>query len=670
MKKLLTFFVTFMLLTSSAWGRDLNDPSILRGYWRLNSNTNDYSGFENDGTWYGSEGYASAPWGQTVGDFDGSTDYVAIPDNDRYSFGDGTNDSPFSVGGWIEVVPGANIQIIMAKDKRGDLNETEWLIDLDADEKFEMYIVDPEDFPSKKTDNVLDSGWRHVMATYDGTGGATAADGITLYVDGRVVAQTATNDVAYSAMSNTDTIVRIGTASDVATSGGTLGLQFQGDIGEMRIYNVVLTADEVWELYTQNLPDYSPPNQPIDTIPDVSDSTLKGAWLNKAVVGGKDLSSNNEDCSTITDIVWDDVGGIFNGSSSKAITGSFSIGAAATISVWVNVTNTGAYDRILDTPYTTRYFLGLGSAGTTYSFITKNDFGCDAGTVETGTWQYVVGTYDGTNQRLYVDGDLVDTDAASAPTPAAAVGWIGYDGNVGAYFDGKLKDLRIYSEAKSADWIKAEYEKSVPDDNLKLHLVNGVDKSRYVASVTNTDTILNRRMRFNGTSSDLTVGAAGDYDFTSENFTIVTWLKTDIQPAETADVIFWQGSYEVSGYYLYLTTNSQPHPAIIINQSGGTDIIESSQGIIVGKMTHIAFVRNSTTGSFYINGTEVSGYATQDTIANPASASANTAILGSYDAGGISNWFDGEIQDFRIYSGDAKSADWIKADYERTKKFY
>ena len=36
-------------------------------------------------------------------DFDGVSDYVEIADSDDLSFGDGTNDSPFSMSAWINV---------------------------------------------------------------------------------------------------------------------------------------------------------------------------------------------------------------------------------------------------------------------------------------------------------------------------------------------------------------------------------------------------------------------------------------------------------------------------------------------------------------------------------------------------------------------------------------
>ncbi|MCG2824966.1 MAG: DUF2341 domain-containing protein, partial [Thermoplasmatales archaeon] len=75
------------------------------------------------------------------------------------------------------------------------------------------------------------------------------------------------------------------------------------------------------------------------------------------------------------------------------------------------------------------------------------------------TWHHVVGTYDGNEQKLYIDGNLVDSVTWSG-TPAIAPGCtIGRDYEWAAqYWTGTIDEVRIHNRALSADEIKSIYE--------------------------------------------------------------------------------------------------------------------------------------------------------------------------------------------------------------------
>ena len=72
-------------------------------------------------------------------------------------------------------------------------------------------------------------------------------------------------------------------------------------------------------------------------------------------------------------------------------------------------------------------------------------------------WYFLVFIWDGEDNYIYVDGDLdnsVSDDAGSVSLNGVTIG-----GRVGQnHFDGKIDDIRIYSVAKSAAWIKRYYE--------------------------------------------------------------------------------------------------------------------------------------------------------------------------------------------------------------------
>lgn len=68
--------------------------------------------------------------------------------------------------------------------------------------------------------------------------------------------------------------------------------------------------------------------------------------------------------------------------------------------------------------------------------------------VQVDRWSYVALTYDGTVERLYVDGDLVSSQAAAGriQTPGNPL-WIGGNRPYGEHFDGLIDELRVYERA-------------------------------------------------------------------------------------------------------------------------------------------------------------------------------------------------------------------------------
>ena len=81
--------------------------------------------------------------------------------------------------------------------------------------------------------------------TYDGSGGATAGNGITLYVNGVAVASTATNDVDYVAMEDLGGVVELGDFNDSSFFSGKMA---GGPLGPAKV-DVALTAAQILNDY-------------------------------------------------------------------------------------------------------------------------------------------------------------------------------------------------------------------------------------------------------------------------------------------------------------------------------------------------------------------------------------------------------------------------------------
>ena len=89
-----------------------------------------------------------------------------------------------------------------------------------------------------------------------------------------------------------------------------------------------------------------------------------------------------------------------------------------------------------------------------------------ANSVPLGEWTYVVGTYDGSRVKLYLNGTLVKTINISGEINAHNEP-LRIGGEKGAYFEGMIDEVKIYNEALSAEEISSRYERGYY--SKKLH---------------------------------------------------------------------------------------------------------------------------------------------------------------------------------------------------------
>jgi hypothetical protein len=143
-------------------------------------------------------------------------------------------------------------------------------------------------------------------------------------------------------------------------------------------------------------------------------------------------------------------------------TGSFNF-SAFTLSAWVNYTDTND-DSIIIAKHISNswngYFLGVGGNefGVPYYnsltfYLNQPNRLYTPDTYNDEMWHNVVGVYDGTNQYLYVDGDMKCSQQKSFTNINTADIFIGTaSGNIFPknYFRGLIDDVRVYDRALSA----------------------------------------------------------------------------------------------------------------------------------------------------------------------------------------------------------------------------
>lgn len=150
-----------------------------------------------------------------------------------------------------------------------------------------------------------------------------------------------------------------------------------------------------------------------------------------------------------------------------------------TLSAWINENSVGIwrFAKIISKGadyYTPHYELYSGSSQNKYVFIVHT------GSVEhvvsnvdamTG-WVHLVGTYDGSEMKIYINGSLDNVKALTGPISTANNPlYIGKRQNdYERYFNGSIDDVRIYDRALSPEEIQELYAPYFPGENL---VVNG-----------------------------------------------------------------------------------------------------------------------------------------------------------------------------------------------------
>jgi hypothetical protein len=81
-------------------------------------------------------------------------------------------------------------------------------------------------------------------------------------------------------------------------------------------------------------------------------------------------------------------------------------------------------------------------------------------------WYHMVATYDGTTQRLYVNGSLAASAGGTGSFSSPYALFIGGTEYLGDYMVGTVDEVRISSIARSPDWIKAEYNNQNAPGNV------------------------------------------------------------------------------------------------------------------------------------------------------------------------------------------------------------
>src|SRR3989338_8040792 len=550
--------------------------------------------------------------------------------------------------------------------------------------------------------------WHHLCSKRSGTT-------LTIIGDGGSV----TNTVTVSGAALSTIPLRIASSYNAPINDA-----LTGKVDDVRIYNRALSAGEVLNLYNIGKAKANVSN-------DVISNGLVGYWTfdgatttwSSATAGITGDLSGNFNTGTLTNMnraTSPAIGKIGQGLKFDGVddyvgtadSSSLDITDKITISAWVNsfsAANRTNYGRVLEKskdtteciePYTiydliflptgeAKFDIAIGGLAKGMASITVPSL---------NTWYHLVGTYDGSNMRIYVNGALDNTLAQSGTLNTSNNGLRFADSSLAGpcgsgLFNGLVDDVRIYNRAVSAGEVGQLYQQGAAKVNKSPTslLTNGLvgywtfdgattTWSSATAGITgdlsgnfNTGTLTNmsqstnpaigkigQGLKFDGSNDYVNAGSGSSVNVTGA-ITACFWVKTS--SSGMSGVMGNRGGSGNGGYVIMLRgeEGGGVNYRIGFTYFGVLDWYSSNNAYIANNQWQHLCVVNPATGNirFYANGAQHSTAAS----ANSGTSSDQPLYVGAWNNSGTpANYFNGLIDDVRIYNR-ALSANEVKQLY-------
>jgi len=531
------------------------------------------------------------------------------------------------------------------------------------------------------TDAISLNSWQHVAVTYNEDNNDNNP---SIYINGVSVSINEAQTPNGSASTDANQDMLIGNFQ-------TYTRTFDGLIDEVRVYNRALSAGEVGRLY----------NLSKTKVGKADKTGLVGYWPfeegSGTKVGDHSREGNNGDWNG-TGAHWAQgrygMGGVFNGSddyvdcydSNLDITGD-----KMTIAAWVYMTGGdarrtiatkwgGYFFEIMNTRIAAVYLYGTAAPGWHYS----------TDTVSSSTWIHVAFTYDGSKVKYYFNAVKDSDEDSTSGNIVQQYDTNVYIGGIDAAhddrdFQGLIDEVRIYNRALSASEVEALYQATRGKfHSSKKGLTNGLvgmwsfdgphmsdNTAIDISGQGNNGTLTNgpkrtigrigQALEFDGVDDYVDAPYSSDFDVTTE-LTITAWVKPASTPVGV-DFIFHRRENNNQSpnwgnlYDLCYRDNNKFQFCSFNGTNRGCAVTDNTYSL--NNWYFVAGVFNGSNEYIYVNG--VDDDSTPGTVSGSIPSS-NYGITIGYELVGASNFFDGLIDEVRVYNR-ALSADEVKRLY-------
>jgi hypothetical protein len=610
----------------------------------LDSSTNNFSITRNGNTTQGSFSPYGANWSNY---FDGTGDYLSVPDNAAFDFGSGN----FTLEAWINIVDStpSKAEWIVCQWLSDSDNAWGYRIETDGTLNF-YYSQNGSDATviGSATPGITAGQWAHTAVVRNsGT--------ITVYVNGVSVA---TDSIAGS-LYNSTTTVMVGNQSNTG-----IGQTFTGYISNVRV--VKGTA-----VYTST---FTPSTTPLTAI---SGTSLLTCQSNRFIdnssnafaltVNGNTSVQRFSPFSPTASYDTATIGGsgYFDGTGDYLETGTssgFALGTGNfTLECWIyRVSGSGSW----------RYWFnnlssgGAGDSEWTVNLDPSNNpaFGTynttyivSSTAIKLNTWNHIAVSRSGSTLSLFLNGVRVATDSNSNNFSATN------GANIGAYDDGStainayisdcrvVKGTAVYDPTASTCTVPTTPLTAITNTQLLCNMTNaGIPDS---AMMNNLETVgdaqVSTSVKKFGTGS-LAFDGTGDYLVTPSkpitslegNFTIEMWIYR-----QSGNTYFFSvgDTQTASGIEAYIGSGGTA-----LNLYSNDDVKITASPFATTTWSHLAVVRSGTTITMYVNGTSVG------TWTSSATFSGAVYVGAEFYSGSVTGVMNGNIDDLRITKGVAR----------------
>lgn len=301
--------------------------------------------------------------------------------------------------------------------------------------------------------------------------------------------------------------------------------------------------------------------------------------------------------------------------------------------------------------------------------------------ISTGTWWHLVGVWDGSYIKLYVNGVLKASAAFSGPMPAASgpvsIGHHWYNGIRDEWYIGYMDEIAIYDYAltdqqvlehyNSRNNFSASYIDTVlrdgPEVCYRMEDLSIIDSSIWrrdaaikqdlTLETTNTATADSKgSIYFNGSSSLIEMSSADQNILNYNGFTLEAWTNIAVQG--THNIVFSQGTLDFNSsnlapIFIAKISNNDKFEFVILTGYTSWVNIFSTTSAVAGNWYHFVCTWDSSTSlmKVYVNGVEENSTTFGGTLANPATP---IHIGARYYNNVLGDWFNGYIDEVAIYN--------------------
>ena len=530
------------------------------------------------------------------------------------------------------------------------------------------------------TDQIEIDGSGNILATsFPGT--------VAIYIDGvdKTASPTVDTDWHHIAIT-TDANVN----ASAVVIGKVAASFFDGTLDDVKIYAYARSADEILLDYNAGIATHLGPSgktcaqDPAGCV----DYGLVGSWGMDEGAGttAYDASDNGNDGTLTGGPVWTtdsppSLGGAgggslkFDGVDDYVDAGSDSSlnmdNSSYTLSAWVYPTEISDYNFIAGATsgnsyryhayslliYNSEYIM-VGSNGT------NSDTVMSISTVTSNEWTHIVGVYNGTTQKIYINGILDITESTAYNHTFRTSNFRIGRANTIFFFDGSIDDVRIYNRALSAEEVRYHYNKGGPVAHWNFN--EGSGTTAFDSSINRNNGTLTgashlptwtsgkfgSAIDFDGVDDYVDAGNDASFDVT-DAITMEAWVKIDSWTGDYTGII-----YKANSYFTALEVTGNQRIYARLNTDVGTKYeYAPANWIDYGVWKHIAFVFDKTNSYFYSDGVLLRG-STSNSY-NSIDVTVSDVQVG-YSYGSL--YFNGSIDDVRIYNY-ARSADEIRLDY-------